>query len=214
MIRIGRLAPHIMLLVILGFPPTPLAAAEVQISPAQASKFIHDMGKRIETLLDRDVIGDVPQLQAQLRDIIHESFDLDKIGRFALGRTWEVATAAQQQEYQELFALWTADTYAQKLGAERGGSLTVLGAQTKISATDALVNTQINRPNGTSIKADLRVHNSGSQMRIIDVMKDGVSMAVTQRDEFASVIKRRGLNSLIDDLKSRTEDIHFTATRR
>lgn len=214
MIRIGRLASLFIFLVFLGFVPARLAAAEIQIVPAQAAKFIHDLGKRIVALLDRYPSGDAPHLQAQLRDIIRESFDLDRIGRFALGRAWESATDVQQKEYLNLFALWTADNYARRLGGDRGGSLAVLGAQPGINATDALVHTQINRANGTSITVNLRVHDNGRQIRIIDVAMGRVSMAVTQRDDFASVIGRKGLNALISDLRKMTVGLYFVAAER
>jgi len=45
----------------------------------------------------------------------------------------------------------------------------------------------------------------GEHPRIIDIAVSGVSMAVTQRDEFASVLQRNSLNGLIERLRARTD---------
>jgi ABC-type transporter MlaC component len=71
---------------------SPLAAAELQTSPEQASKFVQDLGSRAVTLLAKYPDSDAPEFQTQMRDLIHQSFDLDLIGRFVLGATWQTAT--------------------------------------------------------------------------------------------------------------------------
>jgi phospholipid transport system substrate-binding protein len=51
----------------------------------------------------------------------------------------------------------------------------------------------------------LRPNNAGS-WRIIDVIIEDVSMAITQRDDFSSTIQRNGgrLGALIEALRSKT----------
>lgn len=58
----------------------------------------------------------------KLQNLIHEGLDLDMISRFAIGTAWQTATPAQRQEYQALFAAWTAESYANRLGADKGGT--------------------------------------------------------------------------------------------
>jgi len=205
MARTGWLVP-LMALALVGIAPAPRAAA--QTSPDQASRFVETLGGRAVTLFAKYGDGDARQLQAELQNLIHEGFDLDMISRFALGSAWHTATPAQRQEYQTLFATWTAESYANRLGADKGGSLTVLGAQAGSNKpgsdpADAFVQTRIKRSNGTSIDADLRVRASvGGGMKIVDVTMGGVSMDVTQRDEFSAVIQREGLDGLIRELRT------------
>src|SRR5262249_62019908 len=45
-------------------------------------------------------------------------------------------------------------------------------------------------PGGPPIKVDWRVGKSGEGYKIVDVIVEGISMAVTERQEFASVIQR------------------------
>src|SRR5579863_3893866 len=125
MARTGWLLP-LMALALVGIAPAPRAAA--QTSPDQASKFIEALGSRTMTLFARYGDGDPRRLQVELQNLIHEGFDLDMISRFALGTAWQTATPMQRQEYQTLYAAWTAESYALRLGADKGGSLTVIGA--------------------------------------------------------------------------------------
>jgi len=54
------------------------------------------------------------------------------------------------------------------------------------------------------IRVDWRVRNGEDQLKIIDVVVEGVSMLLTQRDEFASVIQRSGGN--VEGLLARLRD--------
>jgi phospholipid transport system substrate-binding protein len=214
MTRIGQLLPCIALLAWVTGTPLALNAAESQTSPEQASQFIRDLSSRTMTLLGQYSDGEAPALQGQLRDLIRTSFDLELIGRGTLGTAWQSATPAQQDEYQRVFVLWTADTYAQRLGADRGGSLTVIDAAPDADSTDALVRTEIKRPYGISIDANLRVRGNDGQMKIVDVTMGGVSMVTMQRDEFAAVIRRRGLDVLIGDIRRRVDNLNVAVVRR
>jgi phospholipid transport system substrate-binding protein len=213
MIRTGWLTPYIVLLALAGGAPSTLNAAEIQTPPAQAAQFVRDLSDQTMALLAEYADGESPALQQQLRGLITGAFDLEWISRFALGATWQSATPAQRENYQELFALWTADTYAHRLGADRGGSLAVIDAASDPSSADALVRTEIRRPFGVVIETNLRVRGSGEQMKIVDVEMGGVSMVVMQRDEFTAVIRRRGLSGLIGDLKIRANNISLAAAR-
>ena len=59
-------------------------------------------------------------------------------------------------------------------------------------------------PNGGSkIKVDWRVREKNGQMKVIDVVIEGVSMALTQRSDFSSVIQRGGgkIDVLLEHLR-------------
>lgn len=184
------------------------ATGPSQASPAQASKFIEDMGDRCLRLIASYSSSNPIEFQTEFRKIVSESFDLDLIGRFALGPSWQTATADERQEYQKLFAVWMTDSYTRRLGAGGGGwTLSVIGAKPGFNSADAMVETQINRPDGKSITVNLRVRKREDQLRIVDVMMGGVSMAVAQRDEFASVVRHIGLDGLITKLRVGTDDL-------
>ena len=61
----------------------------------------------------------------------------------------------------------------------------------------------INQPSGSDVSVDWRVRERGGSMKILDVIVEGVSMSVTQRSDFSSVIQRGGGNVdvLLDHLR-------------
>ena len=57
---------------------------------------------------------------------------------------------------------------------------------------DILVNSYIVPKGGSKVKVDWRVREKNGKMKIIDVIIEGVSMSLTQRSDFSSVIQRGG----------------------
>jgi phospholipid transport system substrate-binding protein len=207
MTRAKWLPPFLVLLACIGIGAGSAAAAtEARTSPAEAAKFVQDLGNRAVALLANYDESETTKHQAAFKELVRKGFDLDLIGRFVLGASWRTATPEQRQEYQQLFATWVLNSYARRLGAYKGERFKVTGSQ-PIAETDALILTTIERPDGAPINAGWRVREIKGQMKIIDVVVEGVSMALTQRQEFASVIQRRGLSGLIHDLRERVNNL-------
>ena len=78
------------------------AAAAVQ--PGAASRFIRGLGDETIVTLSAPGVGQEAR-DARIRGLVRQGFDLPFIGRFALGRYWRHATAAQRADYLRLFAL-------------------------------------------------------------------------------------------------------------
>ena len=178
-------------------------------STEAASHFIHDLGHEALTILSSKD-GTLDQREELFRNLLGDSFDLPFIARFTLGRHWRRASPTQKSIFQEVFGKYVLRTYSIRFGGYAGETMDIISAQTA-GKKDILVHTRINRPKGSKIDAHWRVRSAGSQFRIIDVMVEGISMAVTQRDEFAAVIQSRGVASLIKMLRARTEKMTATA---
>ena len=203
MTRVKMLTPFLMILALLGIAPA--AGAQDKTSPKQAEKFIQDIGTHAVALLAKYDDKD-PKHQEEFKALVRQGFDLDLIGRFALGSAWRSASPEQQQQYQQLFSTWVLNSYSRRLGAYKGETFNIMGSQ-PIADTDALVETEIRRPDGAPLKAGWRVRETSGQLKIIDVVVEGVSMALTQRQEFASVMQRQGLDGLIQELRTRVDNL-------
>jgi phospholipid transport system substrate-binding protein len=163
-------------------PPPPADAAD----PAAV---ITSLGNEALKVLGKNVD---PNLRvARFRELFREDFDVPGIARFVLGRYWRLATPAQQQEYVTLFTDYIALVYADRLAEYAGATLRVTGSR---PAPDGeLVSTEIIRGTGQApAHVDWMLTPQNGTYKISDVIVDGVSMSVTQRSEFASVIQRHG----------------------
>lgn len=144
------------------------------------------------------------QKTSDFRKLLSASFDLDTIGRFALGRYWNAATPAQQKEYLGLFHKMVVDVYSNRFDEYKGQKIEVRSFRS-IGNGDTLVSSYLVPPNGgEEVQVDWRVRNKGGSYKVVDVLVAGVSMSVTQRSDFASVIQRGGGNvdALIKELKT------------
>jgi phospholipid transport system substrate-binding protein len=69
-----------------------------------------------------------------------------------------------------------------------------------------MVSSQMQRPEAPAVKIDWRLRNKAGAWRILDIEVEGVSLAVTYRAEFSSVITNAGgrVESLLKKLRETT----------
>ena len=72
--------------------------------------------------------------------------------------------------------------------------------------SDTVVRSEIVSPGFPEVRVDWRVRRTGGAYRIVDVTVEGVSLAITQRDEFAAVIRSNGgqVEGLLSALREET----------
>ena len=178
----------------------PPASAE---GPGSPTHFIETLAEKTVAAITRENVSDEAWFE-QFKQLSRESFDIDAISRFALGRHWRRATAEQRKEYRSLFADFIVRTYAGRFRQYSGETLTVDGER-EVNERDTIVSSRINTPDGPSIRVDWRVRTKDGAHKIVDIGVEGVSTVLAQREEFASMIRRGGgdVESLIAELRER-----------
>jgi phospholipid transport system substrate-binding protein len=177
---------------------SPAAALEA----ARAKSFLDDVAAKASTIL----AGGVPsgQRQAELQEVLQTAFDIEYIGRLVLGPTYRSLTDTQRRAYDDAFRRWVLSTYSRRIGDYGGEQIEILGAASA-GAQDVKVESRVR---GASIqepvRIDWRVRERAEGLKIIDVEIEGVSMAISQRSEFASVVQQRGVDGLIAMLEERS----------
>lgn len=141
-----------------------------------------------------------PARDGEMRALLRSSADLEAVGRFVLGRHWRGASEAERSEFLRLFEARILDGMARRLGdtgpfrAERGRS--------RASGEGVEIPLRI-RPDrgGPEIETIWRLEPSGGGWRVVDVVAEGISLRITTRSEYASVIQRGGMAALLDALR-------------
>ncbi|HEV2098325.1 MAG TPA: ABC transporter substrate-binding protein, partial [Stellaceae bacterium] len=124
--------------------------------------------------------------------LLRSGFDIPRIARFVLGRYWVSASDQERARFGELFAQWVVRTYSARFKSYSGEIIKVTGARAE-SPTSYVVSSQLIHTNGAPPTTIYwHVNKSGDDLKIIDVEVEGVSMALTEREEIASVIQRDG----------------------
>ncbi len=175
--------------------------AGAQISPQEAAKFVAALGNEAGTLQSAAKTQPPERRIAALRDLVRRGFNLELTSQFVLGKYWNRATAQQRAQFQDLFTESLLYSYARYLGSYRAETLNIVASHS-VGEKDVLVETSVDGVDGVA-KPVWRVRAHEGQHKIIDVSIDGVSMALTQRREFAAVINRKGLDGLLNMLRDK-----------
>ena len=131
------------------------------------------------------------QKHKRLDKMINANFDLRSIGRFALGRYWRILPKENQAEYHKLFKEYVINIYSQRFNEYSGEKFEVTGSRIEQN-NDTIVFSKLYAAKGNPIIIDWRIRERNGSMRVLDVIVEGVSMSLTQRSEFDSIIQRNG----------------------
>jgi len=159
-------------------------------APSDAASFINDLiNTALKTLDNKQLSAD--DRAKTFRELLDRDFDMPRISRFVLGPYWREASDQEKQQFQKLFEDYVVRSYSKSFSEYSGEQMKVTGSRPE-SETSTLVQSQVIRQNGPPAKVDWRVRKQDNDFKIIDVDVEGVSMVLTQREEFSSVIQRSG----------------------
>jgi phospholipid transport system substrate-binding protein len=157
--------------------------------PQDPAGFIRSLGSEALAVLSPKVEPSVRQIR--FRQLYEDYFDTTTIARFVLGRYWWAATPVEQQQFKRLFEKYVVFAYSARLSAFSGETFRVTGARP--DGNGFIVTSEIHHPEGQPpTPVYWRLTRKGGGLKIVDVIVEGISMAITQRSEFASVIARNG----------------------
>ena len=173
---------------------------------ADAGVFMNELWHHAVEVLSKK--APVAERLARFRQLFQADFDGPGIARFVLGRYWRSASEQEQQEFLRLFEDYVIFVYGTRLSNFNGETFKVRSSRTDESGT--VVSTDIVGPSGEApIKVDWRLITDKGVFKINDVIIEGISMLVTQRSEFASVIQRHGgqVGGLLELMRERTRTV-------
>jgi len=149
--------------------------------------------------------GDADSKAARLNDIMDKHAAMPQIARFAAGVAWRSMNDDQQQRFVPAFGKFLSTVYARRFQEYSGAPLDnayAVGAVRDAGAKGMLVTTTIKRPDGPPVDVDWLVSDKPGHPVIADIVIEGVSMLITQRDEIGAMLEKRGgdVDKLIQDL--------------
>ena len=168
-------------------------------------KFVSNLAQNGISVLENTNISK-EQREEDFRNLLHNNFDMKTIARFSLGRYWKVSSKAEQKEYLKLFESMIINVYSKRFSEYNGQTVAIDKARLS-GKSDALVSSSIVPESGPKIDVEWRVRKKkNGKFKVIDIIVEGVSMSLTQRSDFASVIQRGGgkVEVLLKHLRSKT----------
>jgi ABC-type transporter MlaC component len=189
-VALGRLLLVPLLLAV--YTPSRSEAADEQSAAVQL----------IETVRQAAIaLGHGGSAEGQLRSI-SAAFDGRGIAQAVLGTYWRRASADDRAAVVDALLYAIAHRLADRLERTQDKTLTVLGTKA-LANGDILVRSQFRRPLHGPTSVDWRVRHCRGQLCIGDVLVDGGSVTVQQRDRVAQLLAGNGgsIPALVADIR-------------
>src|SRR5215831_5753850 len=168
----------------LATPPGRALAAD------DAASFVGKAGDSVLALA-RDKSLSQDEFKRRLRTIAEQDFDVPRIARFAVGQYWRTASDTDRQQFVEAFEDYMVQVYATHFRQYSGANFKVVGQRQQGDTT--MVTTEIAQASGQPpAKVIWQVARQPNGYKITDVAIEGISQAVTYREEFSSVLAQHG----------------------
>lgn len=128
--------------------------------------------------------------------------DLNVMSQQILGAYWKNASPAQKAAFTHEFTYFITRTYSTALSSYSNEKVRFTPIRGGVQGNRVQVDSFIDQKNGQSISVNYRLLLSGGQWRVYDFSVEGVSLVSNYRSQFAEILRTKGLDGLITQLKS------------
>ena len=135
-------------------------------------------------------------------------FDIARIARFSLGRSWRVLDTNAQETFTNLLGEHIVATYADRFAQFEGQKFDTLGSQT--AKGGVVVRTAITPADGAKVKLDYFFREG----KVFNVSADGVSDLSLRRADYNSVLKASGFAALVEHLERKLKEIRLEESQQ
>ena len=137
------------------------------------------------------------------------ALDLKNIGQFVLGVYWRKASTEERSAFLDAFMDFTTKTWADRFNLYQGQKIVFTGARNaekKQLYVDSVIQ------NNPPVEVIWRLKQKDNSYRIIDIIIEGVSMAMSYRNEYSSFLQIHNgdVAALTQELKKRSDSFQWT----
>ena len=157
--------------------------------------FVQSTVNRASKLLGENISKD--EKIEKLKEIAKETVDIRGIGFYTLGKKRKSLNEQEKKRYSELFEKYFLKSFSSRLAEYTNPEIDVQNKE-KLNENYTIVNSILKATNERpEIKIDWRIYTKNPDNPLIrDLIIEGLSLARTQKEEFASI-----LNSNNNDIK-------------
>ena len=164
-----------------------------------AENFILETTQNAKKIILNNAIGDKDKRE-QLEKLALNAVDVAGLAKYTLGQERKNLSDKQISEFVSTFKVFFSKNLSNKLKDYSDQEVKVTGSK-KISDNYVLVNSKIvSLKDKQEIAVDWRVFLVDGNLIIRDLVVEGLSLARTQREEFASIIANKKFEGLIQSL--------------
>ena len=164
--------------------------------------FVQSTVNRASQVLSDNLSKD--QKIIELKSIAAETVDIKGIGMYTLGSYRKILSEDQKKEYAILFEQYFLKTFSSRL-AEYSNPEIEVKSKEKLNKNYTMVSSVlVSTEQRPEVKIDWRIYTKNpDDLKIRDLIIEGLSLVRTQKEEFASIIESNNgdINALLASLK-------------
>ena len=168
----------------------------------EADVFIQSTVNRASQILSKNISKE--QKINELKSIAKETVDIRGVGFYSLGSNRKILNDAQKQKYFDLFENYFLKSFSSRLSEYTNPKIEVKSKKV-INKNYTIVNSVlVSTPNRPEVKIDWRIYTKNPNDPLIrDLIIEGLSLARTQKEEFASILNSKDgdINALFKTLE-------------
>jgi phospholipid transport system substrate-binding protein len=159
----------------------------------------------LETIkADNDLLaGDRKKMLALAEQKVLPHVDFREAAQLAVGKSWNAATPAQRDRLVTEFRAMLVRIYSSAIGVYRGQTLRVFPVKLAPGATEITVRNQYLRAGRPPVAVEYAMRKTSEGWKIYDIVVEGVSLVLTYRAEFESIVRQSGIDGLIKRLSEK-----------
>jgi phospholipid transport system substrate-binding protein len=178
-------------------------AAAKEDSPKEVvSSTIQAIIDVLEARDDKTAVNDADR--EGIRKVVAGKFDYREMSRRSLGKPWKKMDEAKKQAFTNLFRQMLEYSYGNQLAGYHGQKVMFEDAEfkkDKARVKGAVVDSS------KSIPMEYRLHQTDSGWQVYDIKIEGVSLITTFRKDFKSIVKKQGVDGLMDMLQKKVDKL-------
>lgn len=159
-------------------------------SAQSAQTFVQMLGRQWIDIMNGTT--SLSEKKTQMRPFLDRAVDVDDVARYCLGTYWRIATPEQRLRYLGLFHAIFTNSITERLGDYSRITFTI--GRAYAFGEDMAVETVITRPNQPGAKVLWIVKQANGGPKVVDMIAEGVSLRLTERQDYVSFIERNNGN--------------------
>ena len=174
----------------------------------QPKLFVDELVNDVVSVLSETGIS-VKDKNRKIEEIAKENVDIPALGLYTLGSLRKTLDSKKLNEYNDLFSKYFLKSLTSRLTDYSSQKFEIIDEEQK-SANYTIVNSKIAPSDkNPEIKISWRIYTKNPDKPLIrDLIVEGLSLAKTQKEEFASILNSNNndINALLNKLKDFVSD--------
>ena len=202
----GRRGAWIVLVAMLALSPITLPWDRAQAATA-TDDLRPAVDKVVRILAEPAMSGELRthERRAALRAAMEGIIDFPEASRRALAMHWRARMPSERDEFTRLFTDLVIYSYIRLMEPYAGETVQFIGESEGTGVVTVM--TRIVRRRGDPVPVDYRMHVTGAQWQVYDVVVEGVSLVANYRTQFNTIIQTSSYDELVRRMRARIAEL-------